>query len=160
MNENYWCFLCLPAINIVYVLDFRHSNRYVAISCSFSCKLHSNKWCWSSSHMFIFHMCIFCPEMSIQVFLTFSSDQFRCSVMSDSLQCHGLQYARPPCPSPTPGAYSDSCPLSQWCHPTISSSVGPFSSCMSWSQILRSLSLTWPWKYSPETQLGVCIFQH
>ena len=43
--------------------------------------------------------------------------------MSDSLQPHGLQHVRPPCPSPTPRAYSNSCPLSQWCHPTISSSV-------------------------------------
>ena len=43
---------------------------------------------------------------------------------------HGLQHARPPYPSPTPGAYSNSCPLSQWCHPTISSSVTPFSSCL------------------------------
>ena len=42
---------------------------------------------------------------------------------------HELQHARPPCPSPTPGAYSNSCPLSRWCHPTISSSVIPFSSC-------------------------------
>ena len=48
--------------------------------------------------------------------------------MSNSLQPHGLQYARLPCPSPTPGAYSNSCPSSQWCHPTISSSVVPFSS--------------------------------
>ena len=48
--------------------------------------------------------------------------------MSDSLQPHGLQHARPPCPSPTPGACLNSCPLSQWCHPTISSSVLPFSS--------------------------------
>ena len=58
----------------------------------------------------------------------FSSVQFSCSVMSDSLQPHGLQHARPPCPSPTPGAYSNSCPLSWWCHPIISSSVFPFSS--------------------------------
>ena len=55
--------------------------------------------------------------------------QFSCLVVSDSLQSHGLQYARPPCPSPTPGVYSNSCPLSQWCHPSISSSVVPFSSC-------------------------------
>ena len=48
-----------------------------------------------------------------------SSVQFSRSVMSDSLQPHGLQHARPPCPSPTPGACSNSCPLSQWCHPTI-----------------------------------------
>ena len=48
--------------------------------------------------------------------------------MSNSLQPHGLQHARPPCPSPTPGVYPNSCPLSWWCHPAISSSVVPFSS--------------------------------
>ena len=49
--------------------------------------------------------------------------------MSDSLQPHELQHDRPPCPSPTPRVYSNSCPLSRWCHPAISSSVVPFSSC-------------------------------
>jgi len=58
------------------------------------------------------------------------SVQFSHSVMSDSLQPYGLQDIRLPCPSPTPGACSNSCPLSQWCHPTISSSVKPFSSCL------------------------------
>ena len=58
-----------------------------------------------------------------------SSVQFSCSVVSDSFQPHEPQHARPPCPSPTPGVYSNSCALSQWCHPTISSSVVPFSSC-------------------------------
>ena len=57
------------------------------------------------------------------------SVQFSHSVMSDSLQPHGLQHSRPPCPSPAPGVHSNSCPLSQWCHPAISSSVVPFSSC-------------------------------
>ena len=52
------------------------------------------------------------------------------SVMSNSLWSHGLQHARLPCPSPFPGACSDSHPLSQWCHPTTSSSVVPFSSCL------------------------------
>ena len=61
--------------------------------------------------------------------LQFSLVHFSRSVMSDSLRPYGLQHARPPCPSPTSGAYSNSCPLSQWCHPTISSSVVPFSSC-------------------------------
>ena len=60
----------------------------------------------------------------------FSSVQLSRSVVSDSLRPHGLQNARPPCPSPTPGVYSNSCPLSWWCHPTISSSVVPFSSCL------------------------------
>ena len=50
--------------------------------------------------------------------------------MSDCLQPHGLQHARPPCPPPTPGAYSNSRPLSRWCHPTISSSAIPFASCL------------------------------
>ena len=71
--------------------------------------------------------------------------------MSDSLWPHGLQHARPPCPSPTPGDYSNSCPLSRWCHPAMSSSVVPFSSCpqsfpASWS----ALHIKWPkyWSFS------------
>ena len=59
-----------------------------------------------------------CPHCSLSV-------EFSFSLMSDSLQSHGLQHARLPCPSPTPGASSNSCPLHQWCHPTISSSVVP-----------------------------------
>ena len=66
--------------------------------------------------------------MSIWLYL--SSVQFGRSVVSDSLQPHGLQHTRPPCPSPTPWVYLSSCPLSQWCYPTISSSIIPFSSCL------------------------------
>ena len=58
------------------------------------------------------------------------SVQFSHSVMSDSLWVHGLQHATLPCPSPTPGAYSNSCPSSRWCHPTVSSSAIPFCSCL------------------------------
>ena len=65
----------------------------------------------------------------LQTFLYISVSHFSCSVMSDSLQPHGLQHARPPCPSPTPGVYSNSCPLSWQCNPTISPSVISFSSC-------------------------------
>ena len=61
--------------------------------------------------------------------LLFSSVQFSCSVVSDSLRPHESQHARPPYPSPTPGVYSNPCTMSRWCHPTISSSVIPFSSC-------------------------------
>ena len=68
-------------------------------------------FCWKS---------IFCQSVS----------QFTRSVVSDSLWSHGLQHARLPCPSPTPGIYSNSRPLSQWCNPTISSSVVPFSFCL------------------------------
>ena len=98
INENYWCFLCLPAINRVYVLDFRHSNRYVAISCSFSCKLPSNKWCWSSSHMFIFPLCMFCPEMFIQGFPTFSSVQFSSVAQSCPTLCYRMDCHTPSLP--------------------------------------------------------------
>ena len=63
---------------------------------------------------------VFC-DFSFYLFL------FSCSVVSSSLQPHGLQHTRLPCPSPSPGVCSNSCPLSQWCHPTISSSVAPFS---------------------------------
>ena len=61
--------------------------------------------------------------------MTFSSVQFSCSVVSHSLRPHELQHTRPPCPSPTPGVNPNSRPSSQWCHPAISSSVIPFSSC-------------------------------
>ena len=74
---------------------------------------------WIIKDTFIHYL--FCVE--------FSSVQFSHSVMFDSFRPHALQHARPPCPSPTPGAYPNSCPLSQWCHPAISSSVSPFSSC-------------------------------
>ena len=71
--------------------------------------------------------------------------QFSPSVMSDSLQSHGLQHARLPCPSPTPRAYSNSCPLSQWCHPTISSSV-----VLSSSHLQSFPASGWPkyWSFS------------
>ena len=69
---------------------------------------------------------------SFTVFLNLAlitSDQISCSVVSDSLRPYESQHARPPCPSPTPGVHWDSRPSSQWCHPAISSSVVPFSSC-------------------------------
>ena len=61
--------------------------------------------------------------------MQFSSVQFSCSVVSDSLRPYEPQNTRPPCPSPTPKVYPNPCPLSRWCHQTISSSVAPFSSC-------------------------------
>ena len=65
---------------------------------------------------------------STQISVT-CSVQFSRSVVSDSSRPHESQHSRPPCPSPTPGVYSNSCPSSRWCHPAISSSVIPFSSC-------------------------------
>ena len=71
----------------------------------------------------------FDPSKKLREYILFSSVQFSRSVMSDSLRPHEPQNARPPCPSPTSGVHSDSHPLSQWCHPAISSSVVAFSSC-------------------------------
>ena len=76
--------------------------------------------------------CLLCLiSTQINFPLIWGSVQFSHSVVSESLQPHGLQHARLPCPSPTPGVYSNSCPLSWWCHPIISSSVVPFSSLQS-----------------------------
>ena len=69
------------------------------------------------------------PSMTTN-FIKPSTSQFSRSVMSHSLWPRGLQHARPPCPSPTPGVYSNSCPSSWWCHATISSFVIPFPSCL------------------------------
>ena len=75
-----------------------------------------------------FNSKIVCLKLHARFLGIDSSVQFSCSVVSDSLWPRGLQQARPPCPSPTPRVYSNSCPLSRWCYPTISSSVIPFSS--------------------------------
>ena len=84
-----------------------------------------------------------------------SSVQFSGLVVSNSLRPHESQHARPPCPSPSPGVHSDSCPLSQSCHPAISSSVIPFSSCpqslpASESFPMSQLCMRWPkyWSFS------------
>ena len=73
--------------------------------------------------------CFLASTFSPHLLNWFSSVQFSRSVVTDSLRPHESQNARPPCPSPTPRVYSNSCPSSQWCHPAISSSVVPFSSC-------------------------------
>ena len=86
----------------------------------------------------------------------FSSVQFSCSVVSNSLRPHELQYTRPPCPSPAPRVYSNSCPLRRWCHLTISSSVVPFSSRLQIFLSIRvfsnesALHRRWPkyWSFS------------
>ena len=70
-----------------------------------------------------------CPTLRDRIDCNPPLVQFSRSVMSDSLRPHELQHTRPPCPSPTPRVYSNSCPSSRWCHPAILSSVIPFSSC-------------------------------
>ena len=73
----------------------------------------------------------------------FSSVQFSCSLVSESLQPHGLQHMRLPCPSPSPGARLNSCPLSWWCHPTTSSFVIPFSSYLQSFPASGSFLMSW-----------------
>ena len=96
----------------------------------------------------------------------FSSVQFSRSVVSNSLRPHESQHARPPCPSPTPGVHPDSCPSSQWCHPAISSSVVPFSSCpQSLPASESTLHMRWPkcWSFSfsiiPSKEIPGLIFR-
>ena len=87
---------------------------------------------WNNHMIFIFHSTNVTHNFYDFHLLTYpciSSVQFSRSVVSDSLRPHGLQHARPPWPSPTPRVYSNSCQFSWWCHPTISSSAVPFSSC-------------------------------
>ena len=85
--------------------------------------------------------------MSWFISLNITSVQLSHSVVSDSLRPHESQYARPPCPSPTPGVHSDSRPSILWCHPAISSSVIPFSSCPqslpAWGSFPMSQPFTW-----------------
>ena len=87
---------------------------------------------------------------------------FSHSVVFDSLRPHGLQHSRTPCPSPTPGVNSNnSCPLSQWCHPTVSSSVVPFSSCLQSFPALvfpkkSALCIRWPKYWSFIFSISPC----
>ena len=84
---------------------------------------------------------LFCKTSELRRVFTFLL--FSRSVASDLLQPHGLQYSRPPCPSPSPQVCSNSCPLSQWCHPIISSSVTPFSFCLQCFLASRSFTVSW-----------------
>ena len=79
---------------------------------------------------------------NVNSLLFFNSVQFSRSVVSDSLPPHESQHARPPCPSPTPGVHSNSCPSSRWFHPAISFSVVPFSSCPKSLPVSRSFSMS------------------
>ena len=100
---------------------------------------------------------LFMFREALNLFMVTSDPRFSCSVLSDSLWPHGLQRARPPCPSPTPRVYSNSCPLSRWCHPTISSSVISFSSCLQscpasgsfpMSQLFASSGQSWSFSFN------------
>ena len=81
-------------------------------------------------------------EKQWRIFKSPCISQFSRSVMSDSLRPHESQHARPPCPSPSPRVHSNSCPLSRWCHPTISSSIIPFSFCLQSFPASRSFPIS------------------
>ena len=114
---DYWFCIYIFIWSSIWWKDYSFSTELPVHNCR---KLYIHKYVGP------FLNSLFC---SIDLFLCQYSVQFSGSVMSDSLRSHGLQHAGPPCPSPTPGAYSNSCPWSRWRHPTISSSVVPFSSC-------------------------------
>ena len=122
-NLRLWCIINVPQIlqlweTFIYVLQISQSNHEQR-SVSF----------FSDVTRITVRLGYFldCSASSFPSSVQFSSVQFSRSVVSNSLRPHRLQHARLPCPSPTPRVYSNSCPLSQWYHPVISSSVVPFS---------------------------------
>ena len=102
-------------------------------------QIHQSRWCYL---IISFSSVPSPPALSLSQH-QFSSVQFSCSVVSDSLRPHGLLHTRPPCPSPAPRVSSNSCPLSGWCHPTISSSVIPFSSHLQSFPASGSFPVSW-----------------
>ena len=99
---------------------------------------------WDSKRASLCLSLCLCPSRQLSLV------KFSHSVVSDSLQPHELQHTRPPCPSPAPRVHPNSCLLSRWCHPAISSSVIPFSSCPNPSQHQSLLRIRWPknWSFS------------
>ena len=106
MYALFLCLLCL--VSFILLINFQHSYQWLLLVEDFFQIIHDH---------------------SSVLYTSFSSVQFSRSGMSDSLRPHESQHTRPPCPSLTPRVHSDSHPSSQWCHPAISSSVVPFSSC-------------------------------
>ena len=102
------------------------------MSCPLNCPFLFQFWYVTSHHIYQLYFQSVNMSMfsALWTLLLCSSVQFSFSVVSDSSQPNRLQHTRPPCPLPTPGVYSNSCPLSWWCHPAISSFVVPFSSCL------------------------------
>ena len=112
--------------------------------------------CWCKISIWFFednsqYMPMKCPLIAGSFFTIWATREapvkglllFSCSVLGPTLPPHELQHARLPCPSLSPGVCSNSCPLSQWCHPTISSSVAPFSSCLQYFPASESFSMSW-----------------
>ena len=100
-------------------------------------KIKFYNWCMYGLQLYMYCVCVYLQREMLSYLMfkkgknsfRYSSVQFSRSVVSNSLRSYEPQHARPPCPSPTPGVHPNPCPLSRWCHPAISSSVIPFSSC-------------------------------
>ena len=144
MSENFNVTILYGTVPIVFFLVFRcfvcliifYCIQDITVTKLFVETISSLGWYFNLERVFD------CLCQGFEEAPTQGSVQFSHSVMPDTLQPHGLQHARLPCLSPTPGAYSNSCPLSRWCHPTISSSVVPFSSH------LQSFSASGPFQMS------------
>ena len=119
LGKSLWlvCIHCAPKVNVLELLK----SLWLFCSISMSSLGHIGVCLGWRLEIKLNYFWLGCPSIS--------SVQFSRSVVSDSLWPHESQHTRPPCPSPTPGAYPNSCPLSRWCHLAISSSVSPFSSC-------------------------------
>ena len=118
-----------------HVILLKQSSRNVACSTHQAVGTNSLLYChYTRDKMSLVYLNLY--------FFDYDSVHFSPSVVSDSLRPHGLQHTRPPCPSSTPRVYSNSCPLSRWCHPTISSSVVPFSSHLQYFPLSGSLQMS------------------
>jgi len=125
-----------------------------------SARLGSLCYIAASHQLSVLHMIVYiCQCYFLRSSSCISTVQFSYSVVSNSLWPHGLQHARPPCPLPAPGACSNPCPSSQWCHPTISSSVVPFSSCPQSSLNLSQHQSLFQWVSSSHQVAKVLKFQ-
>ena len=120
-----WRRVCLNALNLLcpfYQPFPLWQSLVVSMSLSLFC-------CFLDSiYVKLYDICLSVSDF-IYILASVQFSSFSRSVVSDSLRPHESQHARPPCPSPTPGVHWNSCPLSRWCHPAISSSLVPFSSC-------------------------------
>ena len=138
-----WAHICVPRDNLQRVANL------TCVPCNGFSLVSKWNWRWKACQYTLKKFSLKFIKHVLRMFnlkrtlLNGAVSQFSGSVMSDSLQPHGLQHTRLSCPSPTPGCYANSCPLSQWCHPAISSSVVHFSSRLQSSLASGSFPMSW-----------------